>query len=255
MRGARLLLVIAFGLAALPARAGMFDDDEARQRIEDMRKDFDAMSQRVDQSAKNQMDFANQMEALKTDMANLRGQIEVLNNELEAAQKRQKDFYIDLDTRLRKLEPSAAAADTGAKPQGAAPETPKADPAAESRDYDAALALLKGAKYKEALAAFQSFVKTYPSSTLLPSATYWTASSYYQLKDYGHAAEMFNQLVAAWPNDAKAPDAMLAAANAQLEGGDGKAARKTMEALIQKYPGTSAAASAKARLKSLPKKR
>ncbi|HEX8987550.1 MAG TPA: tol-pal system protein YbgF [Rhodocyclaceae bacterium] len=246
MRGARLLLVIAFGLAALPARAGLFDDEEARARIDQLRKDFDTLSQRVDQSAKNQMDFANQYEVLKSDVATLRGQIEVITNELEAAQKRQKDFYVDLDTRLRKLEGVPESA-----PQGNG-EAPKTDPASESRDYDAALTALKAAKYKDALAGFQGFIKNYPGSTLLPSATYWAASCYYQLKDYGHAAELFGQLAATWPNDAKAPDALLAAGNAQLEGGNAAAARKTFEALIQKYPGTNAAASAKARLKSLP---
>lgn len=256
MRGARLfrvLMALALGLAVLPARAGLFDDDEARLRIEKLRKDFDMLVERTDQSAKNQIDFANQIESLRSDLANLRGQIEVITNELEAAQKRQKDFYIDLDTRLRKLEPVAAAPAADAKPDnGAAAPAAKADPASETRDYDAALTLLKGAKYKEALAAFQSFVKTYPNSSLLPSANYWAASSYYQLKDYGRAAELFNQIAATWPNDARAPDALLAAGNAQAESGDVKSARKTLETLVQKYPSTNAAASAKARLKSLP---
>lgn len=253
MRGARLLLVLALGLATLPARAGLFDDEEARERIDKLRKDYDEMAQRVDQSAKNQIDFANQIEALKSDLATLRGQIEVITNELDASQKRQKDFYVDLDTRLRKLEP-AAPADT-AKPADAGGAAPKADAASETRDYDAALTLLKGAKYKDALAAFQAFIKNYPNSTLQPSAAYWAASSYYQLKDYGHAAEMFHQLAATWPTDAKAPDALLAAGNAEIEKGDVKTARKTMETLVQKYPGTSAAASAKGRLKSLSKKK
>jgi tol-pal system protein YbgF len=250
MRGARLLLAVVFGLAVLPARAGLFDDDEARERIDKLRQDFDEMAQRVDQSSKNQIDFANQIEALKTDLANLRGQIELISNELDAAQKRQKDFYVDLDTRLRKLEP-AAAPDAKPADNGAT----KGDGANETRDYEAALTLLKGAKYKEALAAFQSFVKTYPNSTLLPSATYWVASSYYQLKDYGHAADMFHQLATTWPGDGKAPDAMLAAGNAELEKGDAKAARKTLETLVDKYPNSGAAASAKARLKTLPKKK
>jgi tol-pal system protein YbgF len=247
MRGARLLVVIAFGLAALPARAGLFDDEEARQRIDKLRKDFDEIALRIDQTAKNQMDFANQFETLKSELANLRGQIEVLTNEVDAAQKRQKDFYVDLDTRLRKLEPGAAEA----KPEGAA-EAPKPDAASEARDYDAALAALKSAKYKDALAGFQAFIKNYPNSTLQPSANYWAASCYYQLKDYGHAADAFVLLANTWPNDAKAPDALLAAGNAQLEGGNVKAARTTMETLVQKYPGSNAAASAKARLKSLP---
>ncbi len=240
---AAALLALATGLAAVPARAGLFNDDEARARIDQLRKEMDDVAQRTDVAAKNQIDFANQVEALKAEIATLRGQIEVVANDLDSAQKRQKDFYVDLDTRLRKLEPAVGEAKADA---------PKTDPVAETRDYEAALTTLKGAKYKEALAAFQAFIKTYPGSTLLPSANYWAASCYYQLKDYAHAAELFGLLAATWPDDAKAPDALLGAANAQLEGGDVKTCRRTLETLIAKYPASNAAASAKARLKSLP---
>jgi hypothetical protein len=101
----RRILPLLLVAAALPARAGLFDDDEARARIERMRADLRAetvaLSQRVDQAAKNQLDFANQAEALKGDVARLRGQMEVLLNDVDAVQKRQRDFYVDLDGRRR----------------------------------------------------------------------------------------------------------------------------------------------------------
>jgi len=251
MRRSATLVVIALGLVAMPARAGLFDDDEARARIVKLRADFDELTKRTDLAAKNQIDFANQVETLNADVAKLRGQIEMLANDLDTAQKRQKDFYIDLDARLRKME--SAAADAAASAAKASAQTP--DPANETRDYEAALTAVKAASYKDALAAFQSFVKSYPSSGLLPSAHYWAASCYYQLKDYLRAAESFFYLADTWPNDARAPDALLAAANAQLEGGDVKAGRKTLETLIDKYPASQAAAAAKSRLKSLPPKK
>ncbi len=245
--GRSFSLACALGLAVFPAHAGVFDDDEARTRITKLRTEFDDQVKRIDLAAKNQLDFANQVETIQADAAKLRGQIEVLANELESAQKRQKDFYIDLDARLRKIEAAAAESKAEAKS-----EAPKTDPAAETRDYEAALTVLKGAQYKEALVAFLAFVKTYPSSGLLPSAHYWIASSYYQLKDFGRAAESFGYLANTWPNDAKAPDALLAEANAEIAGGDIKAGRKTLEALIDKYPASSAAPAAKTRLKGLP---
>ena len=240
-------LAAALGLAALPARAGLFDDEEASAGIAKLRTDSDELGKRVDLAAKNQLDFANQAETLKSELAKLRGQIEVIANDVEAAQKRQKDFYVDLDSRLRKIEAGLAESKAEAKA-----ETPATDPASEMRDFEAALTAFKGAKYKEALAAFQSFIKVYNSSSLLPSANYWAASSFYQLKDYGHAAELFGHLANTWPNDVKAPDALLAAANAQIEGGDAKSGRKTLEMLIEKYPASSVAPAAKSRLKSLP---
>ena len=55
-------------------------------------------------------------------------------------------------------------------------------------------------------------------------------------------------MLATWPEDAKAPDSMLSIANAQEALGDRRAAQKTLEALLAKYPQSPAAASAKQRL-------
>ncbi len=160
---------------ASPARAGVFDDEEARQRIEVLKGEFAELAKRADTINRNQIDFANQVEAVKADIAKLRGQIEVLSYEVEAAQKRQKDFYVDLDGRLRKLEapPVEAKVETKA-------EAPKVDPAQETRDYEAALAGLKASKFKEAGASFLAFIKAYPNSSLIASAHYWGAYAHAQ---------------------------------------------------------------------------
>ena len=50
----------------------------------------------------------NQVEALNGELNRLRGQIEVLSNDVSNAQKRQRDMYVDLDTRLRRIEQSSA---------------------------------------------------------------------------------------------------------------------------------------------------
>jgi septal ring factor EnvC (AmiA/AmiB activator) len=118
---ALLSAVLLFAAAlSLPARAGMFDDEEARARIEALRAEHAELVKRVDGINRNQVDFANQIEAVKADIAKLRGQIEVLVHEMESTQKRQKDFYVDLDNRVRKLEtappPEAKAGDAQARP-------------------------------------------------------------------------------------------------------------------------------------------
>jgi tol-pal system protein YbgF len=51
----------------------------------------------------------NQVEALNGELSRLRGQIEVLTNDISNAQKRQRDMYVDLDTRLRRIEQNNAA--------------------------------------------------------------------------------------------------------------------------------------------------
>lgn len=240
------------GFMALPARAGLFDDDEARNRIESLRRDLTEQGKRLDAAAtasanttRSQLELANQIEQLKADLAKLRGQAEVLTYELDAAQKRQKDFYVDLDSRLRKME---AAAENKAAPADAAPAAAPRDPATEMRDYEAALTLFKGARYKDALAAFEGFIKNYGSSAMLPSAHYWAASAHYQLHEFQKAAELFGKVPATWPADAKAPDALLGQANSLRDGGDLKTSRKVLEQLVEKYPTSSAAQAARPRL-------
>jgi tol-pal system protein YbgF len=257
-RWAFLLLCVALVLPAQSAWAGLFDDDEARKQVAALRQELlqsvEALGKRVDGATQNQLDFANQAEALRADVARLMGQIEVLTNSLETAHKRQQDFYVDLDTRLRKLEGavSTPAAETGsATPVVAA----RSDPQAEMRDFEAALGLSSAGKFKEAQAAFEGFIATHPKSPRLPNAHYWLGHSHYEQKHYDQAANVFSRVASTWPNEPKAPDALLAQANALVGAKDVKAAIKVLETLVEKYPTSSASETARARLKSLaPKK-
>jgi TolA-binding protein len=73
-------------------------------------------------------------------------------------------------------------------------------------------------------------------------------------RDYKNAIAAQRKLLAAWPDSPKAPDAMLSIASAQETMGDRAAARKTLEELIAKYPGSSSATSAKQRLAASAKR-
>lgn len=241
LRASLLAALLAAATLSLPAGAGVFDDDEARARIEALKGEHAELAKRVEQINRNQVDFANQIEAVKADIAKLRGQIEVLGYELEATQKRQKDFYVDLDNRVRKLE-------TAPTPE-TKPETPKLDTAQETRDYEAALASLKALKYKEAGAAFLAFIKAYPNGTLAASAHYWGGYAHAQARDHATAADLFGKFAAGWPGDERAAGA-LESRIASLEAlKDAKAVRATLELLADKYPTTDAGKRAKLRLK------
>jgi TolA-binding protein len=132
-----------------------------------MRNEFNGRVSKLEAGARAQLELADQIELLKTEIARLRGENEVLSNDLANAIKRQKDFYVDLDNRLRKLEPHAAAAAAAPRPR----RRPAADPAAESRDYEAALTQLRGGKYKEAATGFIGFIRRHPAAASSPAPT------------------------------------------------------------------------------------
>src|SRR5271165_1107051 len=171
-----LALFLVAQLVAGPARAALFDDDEARHRIDVLKGRVDQLESSLNQrlgalesTVKSQglVDMLHDIEDIKADVAKLRGQYEVLTYELDQAQKRQRDLYLDLDGRLRKLEGSAGAG--GAPAANAAPSAPDsgatgttagaappaagrappvaADIAAEQRAYDAALDQFKSGSF------------------------------------------------------------------------------------------------------------
>ena len=270
MKLASRALFAAVALTAFvhAANAALFDDEEARKRItqtntrlDELQRSIDVRLSALEQQMKNQgLDLFREVETIKAEVARMRGQIEVLTYELSEAQKRQRDLYVDLDSRMRKLEgsPGAAAsaptdtAATGAPnvvanapAEGGAGSTPAAN---EQRAYDAALDQFKRGDYAASITGFQSFVKTYPRSTLASSAQYWVGNAQFARKDYRGAIASQRQLIQLWPESAKVSDALLNIASAQSELGDNAASRRTLEELIGKYPHSESAAKAKQRL-------
>jgi tol-pal system protein YbgF len=256
--------------AALPSRAGLFDDDEARRRIEMLRKelaqqgnDNEARIAKLEELIRNigVVELVRQLENTNAEIARLRGQIEVLANENQQLQKRQRDFYLDLDSRMKRLE--GAPATTGATPPvtdvpatattaAAVPRVPtKEEQAREMKAYDAASNLFRRNDFRSAIDAFRAFVKDYPESQLAVNAGYWIGISYANLRDYRAALSAQQDILARFPQSSKAPDAMLAIAAIQIEQGDSGSARNTLEDIIARYPGSDAAGKARTRLSAL----
>ena len=250
------------------AGQGLFDDNEARRRIEALRQQLQkieagqaSVSERMAkaEAAANSapdrgaiLELASQIEAMRGEIARMRGQVEVLANQAETAAGRQKDLYLDIDTRLRKLEqPGEKQAAAPERPAGAALAQPEPG---EARAYQAALDQFKLGNYPLAVSAMQGFLVTYPNSALAPNAQYWVGLAYSGQRDYKSAIAAQRQLLNAWPNSDKAPDTMLSIASAQETMGDRRAAQKTLEEVISRYPASSAAASAKQRLAVLSKR-
>ena len=259
MRRLALFLILSLGWASLSS-AGLFSDDEAHQKITVLKQQIQGMEERVAQmenTARSQgVSVLSQLEALKADLTTLRGQIEVHAHDIETTQKRQRDLYVDLDSRLRKLENvGVVAADTPGQADSAKPASSDQTPvgavvADESKAYDAALGLFKAGNYQGAIDGFQGFVGGHPNSQLAPSAYYWIGNSYFNLRDYKNAIANQQKLASQYPNSPKVPDALLNIASCQQGLGDAAAAKKTLGSIVAKYPLSNAAELAKKRLAS-----
>ncbi len=194
------------------------------------------------------LNLLGEVEALKAEIAKLRGGAEVQTHHLETLEKRQKDLYVDLDSRVADLSKAAAEA---ASQQAAVPLTPAIDPLLESSDYEAALNHFKSRNYANAIKGFKDFLRTYPDSTLAANAQYWIGYSYYALKDYKTAMAQQRKLIAVYPTSPKIPDALLNIASNQIELKDRTGAKKTLTEITLKYADSNAASLAAKRLATL----
>ncbi|MEO8383858.1 MAG: tol-pal system protein YbgF [Betaproteobacteria bacterium] len=274
MRAALLIAISAF---SLNAAAGLFDDEEARKDLRNLRAQVEQQSrdnelrlQKLDDSVKNLgiIQLLNQIEQLNAEIAKLRGQVEVMSNLDEQLTKRQRDFYLDIDTRLRKLEgttsdaSAASPTSSAAVPAGSAPVPTIAAPplspsqlaalrVKEDAAYDVGSNAFKRGDYAAAIRAFQTFAKDYPNGQLASNAHYWMGISYFNMRDYANARSAQELLLNQYPDSAKAPDALLAMASIYIEVGDTGSARNTLEDVIAKYPASDAATKARSRLPAL----
>jgi tol-pal system protein YbgF len=267
---ARKLALISFGLYALTsftafnnmAHAALFDDKEARKKILELeakqQTNHDASMAAITDLKKRVAaieaivqggglaDMQNQIEALKREVAHLKGDLEVAQHNLETTQQRQKDLYTDTDTRLRKIESGPVASSP--------PVSVPAAAAVEEKDVLAfadADSLSKSAKHKEAFAAFDAFLKEYPNSKFAADALYGMGYSQFALKNYKSSIATQQKVIDLHPASPKVPDAMYNQANSQIQLGQVTNAKKTLRSLVEKHPDAEITPSAQKRLKAL----
>lgn len=239
----RVLLLLALCCAA-PAQAGLFSDDDARKQIQQLEARILKLEAAAEQQTRSLLDLLAQIEALNGEIRKLRGQNEELMHGLQDAEKREKDFYVDLDTRLRRFESTDSTAPAGGDSAAAAPVDPN-DPAAENRAFEAAYGLFKGGSHENAVKAFQEFLKKYPGSVHAPNASYWLGNAQFVLQDYKNALGTYQGLLKAFPGTPRAAEVLFSIAGCQQELKQDAAAQKTLKQLVARYPDSEAAGKAK----------
>jgi tol-pal system protein YbgF len=243
-------LLLAFVLmAASSANAGIFEDEEARkaildlrQKVESFRKESDQKfgdqakqhSDEISQLRRSLLELQNQLEASNAEIANLRGQDEQLR-------RQHLDVSKSLDERLRKVEPTKVSMDG----------LEFLAEAAEKKSFEAALAVFRKGDFAEAQTAFNDFLNRNPQSGYVPAAIFWVGNAQFISKDYKGALQSFRKLVAQAPTYQRIPEAQLAMANCQLELKDTRGAKKTLENILEQHPRSEAADAAKERLARL----
>lgn len=253
-----LWLIAGLCVITTQASAGLFSDDEARTQIQQLEVRLEQLEKaniKLEEANKQQtgsmLDLLSQIELLNQELRKLRGQNEELEHNLLDAKNRQKDFYVDLDARMRRFE----AAETGAQSassQNPADKSVVEDVAAvENSAYEVVYAYYKAANYQKVLESAKEFLKKFPDSSRAPNVHYLMGDAYFSQDDFKKSIASYQVVVSKYESSANVPDAWLNIAACQQQLKDLASARKTLKLLIAKYPASKAAKKAKQRLSAL----
>ena len=243
-----------------------------------------ALEQQLSAMRSGNMDLLNQVGELKTEVQSLRAQIEELQQQVEQQKQSAKNQYLDLDSRVERLEngassPTAAApasvptpAATASVPRPATGAKPPVPAGAGIQDspprvygdaatlgkgegertaYNGAFDALKAGRYADSARLFQAFLDNYPNGTYTPNALYWLGESYYVTQNYALAQAQFQALLDRYPTHDKSAGALLKVGLSQQGLRQLDAAEATYNKVLGKYPGTEAARVADDRLRAI----
>lgn len=218
-----VLLATAVSLAALcAAPAHAFSDDEARRAILELRSQ---VQQLIQQNQQARLQLADQIESMQHELTDLRGQVEKLQWEADISKRSSQDQ-------------SGGAAKSVSDPK-------------EQAAFDQPMGLFRSGKYKEAATGFAAFLKNFPNSQLASEALFYEGSSRYASRDFKTSISELQSLVHNNPKDPRAPDALLIIAASQIELNNVAGAKGNLQKIVKDYPDSSAADTAKSRLKLL----
>lgn len=273
-------LALTAVLLALPAVALSQSTQSLEQRVAKMERMLESGTL---------LKLLQSVEQLKTEVRELRGQLEQQQFALSQMTDRQRELYLDMDRRLQRAEAAGGAvAATGATPAAGAgtPTAPAAgsatatstspaavgavaaagaatqastpasvtasvDPVKEQQAYQAAFNLLKAGRYDQAAKAFQSFLDEYPNGKFADNAQYWLGESYYVTRNFDNAMREFNKLVTEHPDSQKVTHALLKIGYINDELGQEEKAREVLTNLTKNYPQSTAAGLAAKRLERM----
>ena len=244
---AGMVLFLVAGLS----NAALFDDEEARRRIAEtnvrlgqLQTQLESRLAQLEQQLRSGglLDLSNQLELARVDLAKMRGQIEVLTHELGEAQKRQRDLYVDLDSRMRKMESAQAAAAAAAVATPPPPATPPLDPSVPlaapptSGGPGVSGTMSVPPVSQGGPSTIPPIGAARPSDAAAEQRAYDAALDLFKRGDFGGAIGAFTNYVRAYPRSPLSPSAQYWIGNAHFARRDYRAAVTAQRTLIANYP-------------------
>jgi tol-pal system protein YbgF len=120
-----------------------------------------------------------------------------------------------------------------------------------AEDYREAIMLFGRGRHADARRGFEAVFNSEPEGDLADNALFWIGETYFAAGDLNNAVRYYTRVVNEFSEQNKAPDALFKTALAQAKTGDLALARRTLQQVIERYPYSSTASSAKAELQRI----
>lgn len=214
---------------------------------------LESLERKIDSRNKAQVNVQRQLDDLHNELNELRGVTELHTHQLSQVLERQRELYQELDRRV-----SQALTATPTQPVTPTYNATNVNDVVYSSDvpeneaYDRAVNLvLKERRYEEAIPEFKAFNLKYPNSTYAANAHYWLGQLLFNKNDLAAAKTEFEVVYNKFQESPKRSDSMLKLAIVEQKLNNNDKAKSLLKELVSKYPTSSAAKLAKARLESL----
>lgn len=231
-------------------------------------------------------DLVLQVQQLQQQIAQLQGTIEEQNHQINQLKERQKVLYVDMDSRLVRIEEAFggqpkneltedsaiddqvteetvtlaaptvrpaidAQVTTTTVDEGQVASSEIAENGAAKAQYQVAFNQLKAGRFNESSRLFEDFIQAFPNDSLTDNAYYWLGESYYVSRNYPLALAAFQNLEQQFPLSSKLADALLKIGYTYHELEDYGQAEAALNKVVDAFPNQPVARLAEKRLNLL----
>ena len=234
--------------------------DAESQRIQELSRQIELMTNTVENSRGPQASLANEVVALRQEVARLNGRIEEAQQRVGEVQSMDAGAQLTaLTTRVAYLERYLGITSTSAAPSNpAGAQVVSTPPAASSAAanpepvasgdaqsvYDTGLRLYQQKSYQAARDRFEDLLRRFPNHKLAESARFQLGETLYADQKYEEAILAYNQYLKDFPNGKSVPTATLKQGMSFAALGDNRSAKIVYDKLIKNYPNSAEAKTA-----------
>lgn len=225
--------------------------EESRERLVTIERD---LKSEVGSIRKISADIQATIDSNKSEIQALNGKFDDLSlgvkkpgEELSRYREDADKRIITLEDRILKLQ---AAVDELNKKISDTTQVKEVPPTADSL-YMKGLETFKAGNMSGARDFFTKFLEQFPKHDLAANAYYWIGETQYSEKNYEPAIVSFQEVIKNYPQQPKAPAAMLKQAMAFKAISDAKSAKYVLKKLAEGYPKSDEAKKAKELLKEI----